>query len=111
MRHFANGVFGRLPDLVIRLCKKEPYHLIAFAGGNNGEVVIFAEYSLSGGMDFQFHSAMWAGATAKSICQCSVSLPLVSALGAGNNAYGRPAPDEFKAMAESILCLYLGDIW
>jgi putative membrane protein len=107
--HFVNGIFGRLPDLVISLCKEKTYHLIAFAGGNHGKIFNFFEYPFSGGVDFQFHSAMRAGATAKRVCQCSVSLPLVSALGAGNNTFGRPAPDVFKAMTESILCLYLGD--
>ena len=72
-------------------------------------IFIFFEYSLSGGVDFQFRSTMRAGATTKRVCQCSVSLPLVSALGAGNNTFGRPAPDVFKTMTESILCLYLAN--
>lgn len=99
----------QVADLEISLCKEEPYYLVAFADRNNGEVFIFFEYSLSGGVDFQFRSAMRAGATAKHVCQCSVSLPLVSALGTGNNTFGRPAPDVFKTMTESIFCLYLGD--
>ena len=108
--HFVNGIFGRLSDLVISLYKEETYHLIAFADRNNGEIFIFPEYSLSGGVYFQFHSAMRAGATAKRICQCSVSLPLVFALGAGNDAFGRPAPDVFKTMMESIRLLRFANL-
>ena len=103
--HFVNGIFGRLSDLVICLCEKETYHLIAFAGGYHGEIFNFFEYPFSGGVDFQFHSAMWAGATTKRICQFTVPLPLVSAFGAGDNAFGRPAPDVFKTVQESIFLL------
>ena len=76
------------------------------AGGNHGKIFNFFEYPFSGGMDFQFHSAMWAGTTAKRICQLTVTLPLVSALGAGDNAFGRPAPDVLKTVQESILLLH-----
>ena len=102
MCHLKDGILRLLPDFLTASDEKETYHLVAFAGGDDGEILIVGEHPLSGVRDFQCRAAVRAGASAKRVGKGAPALPCVSALRAGDDAFCRPSSVVLEAMAESV---------
>lgn len=110
LHDLANRILGRLPDLVGRLDIVEPNNLILLASCNDGVIGYGAEYPSAGLQQLQLRAAVGAGAFAKVVGQCSVALPRVAALRAGDDSLCRPAADVVEAMAERMVFLRFGNM-
>ena len=96
-----------LPDFLTAPDEKETYYLVAFAGGDDGEILVVHEHPLSGVRDFQCRAAVRAGASAKRVGKAVSAFPCVSALRAGNDAFCSPPAVVLETMVESVgsLCV------
>ena len=105
--HLTDRILRLLPDFLTASDEKETYHLVAFAGGEDREILIIREHPLSGVHDFQCRSAVRAGASAKGVGKAVSAFPCVSALRAGDDTFCRPSAVVLEAMPESVgsLCV------
>jgi len=81
--------------------------LVLFAGGDDGEILVFSEDAFPCAQRFQPYAAVGTGASAQGVRKVVVALPRMSALGADVCAVRSLDGVMVKAMAESV-CLLCG---